>query len=149
MRNARLLRGPHATTSGSELSYAESLERVPESAAAARRLVETALHAWGLAHLTDHTLLVVTELASNAIRHADGEGMRVSVTRLSDHRVRVGVTDRDRTRPQINHSTPDQERGRGLLIVDSVSSLWGVDVLPGGKHVWADLEPQPTDREAR
>jgi hypothetical protein len=36
---------------------------------------------------------------------------------------------------------PDGESGRGLLIVDSLASAWGVDTVPGGKRVWFRIEP--------
>jgi anti-sigma regulatory factor (Ser/Thr protein kinase) len=82
----------------------------------------------------------VTELVSNAITHACGEGMRVTVVSLSECRVRVAVIDQDRTRPQLKPPTPDRERGRGLLLVHALSDTWGVELLPGGKRVWAELK---------
>lgn len=120
--------------------YAENFERVPESAAAARHLVSGALAAWRLEELADTATLVVTELVSNAVRHATGEGMRVGVMRIGGQRVRVAVLDRSRDRPQVQAPDPDAVRGRGLCIVSAESAQWGVDVLPGGKRVWADLE---------
>jgi anti-sigma regulatory factor (Ser/Thr protein kinase) len=97
------------------------------------------LGVWQLPQLADAATLVLTELVSNAIRHAQGEGMRVNVMRLAERRVRVSVLDRDCTRPQMREPNPGEERGRGLFIVDSESAEWGVDLLPGGKRVWADL----------
>ncbi|MBM9506758.1 ATP-binding protein [Actinacidiphila acididurans] len=120
--------------------YAKSYERVPESAAAARHLVSEALHVWHLPQLADTAALITTELVSNAIRHAKGEEMRVDVTRLTEQRVRVSVVDQDSTRPQMQEPDPGGEGGRGLFLVNAESSGWGVDVLPGGKRVWADLE---------
>src|SRR4051812_37753458 len=49
--------------------YSETLDRVPESAAVARRLVRTALTAWGLEDLIEDATLVITELVSNAVDH--------------------------------------------------------------------------------
>jgi anti-sigma regulatory factor (Ser/Thr protein kinase) len=140
MRNVRLAlsAAPTAPT-----VYAENYERVPESAAAARRLVGQALDSWGLACLADTATLVLTELVSNAIRHASGEGMRVNVTRLTERRVRVSVLDRDCSRPRMQEPEPGGERGRGLFIVNAESAAWGVDLLPGGKRIWADLDEVP------
>lgn len=121
--------------------FVENFDRVPESAAAARRLVHNALDEWHLLQMGDRAMLVVTELVSNAARHAQGDGVRVSVVRFSGDRVRIDVIDRDRTRPEIKLGTLDQEGGRGLLLVEAISSVWGVDLLPGGKRVWAVLEP--------
>lgn len=125
---------------GATSLHARSLERVPESALAARALVAGALQAWGLAQLMDDTLLVVTELVSNAVAHASGPGMRVSVVRVTALRVRVSVIDPDRTRPQPACFNVKRERGRGLLLVEALSHRWGVHLLRGGKAVWAELE---------
>jgi anti-sigma regulatory factor (Ser/Thr protein kinase) len=139
MRSLRLALRP-APTPAVPLSFAENLERIPASAACARHLVAQALGAWGLPQLCDTATLVLTELVSNAVRHATGEGMRVNVTRLTERRVRVSVLDRDTTRPRMRDQDPRAERGRGLVIVEAESALWGVDLLPGGKRVWADVE---------
>jgi serine/threonine-protein kinase RsbW len=120
-------------------SYDDNLDRVPESAAVARRLVAEALADWGLHHLLDETVVVMTELVSNAVDHATGEGMRVTVRLFSDRRVQVAVLDRDPTRPRPRSSSSDAERGRGLLLVAALSDRWGVDMLAGGKRVWAEL----------
>ncbi|WP_225850640.1 ATP-binding protein [Streptomyces sp. HPF1205] len=119
---------------------AENLPRVPESAERARRMARTAIASWGLLRLSDQSELLVTELVSNAVKHAQGEGLRVTVLRLSYERVRIGVHDRDRTRPRIKPVTLDGESGRGLLLIDALSVSWGVDLLPGGKRVWVVLE---------
>ncbi|WP_225846875.1 ATP-binding protein [Streptomyces sp. HPF1205] len=120
--------------------YAENFERVPGAATAARRLVSTALDAWELSQLADPATLVVSELVSNAVRHATGEGMRITVHRLPTGRVHLAVLDRDPTRPQVQPPTPDGVSGRGLLLVEAMSFAWGVDMLPGGKRVWSVLE---------
>jgi anti-sigma regulatory factor (Ser/Thr protein kinase) len=114
------------------------LARTPESAAAARRLVVRALAVWDLPELADAAALVVSELVSNAVRHASGARMRVTVARVDERRVRVAVLDGDRTRPRVRCPGPGGERGRGLLIVAAEAVAWGADLLPGGKCVWAD-----------
>lgn len=136
MRSPRVSRCPQPAV---PIMYAENYERVPESAGAARRLVVRALETWQLAQLADTATLVVTELVSNAVRHACGDGMRVTVLRMSDRRVRVSVTDRDPARPRVQDQDPQQERGRGLIIVAAESERWGVELLPGGKQVWSEL----------
>ncbi|MEE4543689.1 ATP-binding protein [Streptomyces sp. V4-01] len=118
---------------------AANYERVPSACPAARTLVAGALRAWGLADLTDADL-VLSELVSNAIRHAEGDGMRVTALRLSGRRVRIGVIDRGRGRPTVQALTADGESGRGMWLVASLSAAWGVQVLPGGKCVWSEME---------
>ncbi|MFI0941903.1 ATP-binding protein [Streptomyces sp. NPDC021020] len=116
------------------------MPRIPESAHAARTLVADALTSWDLAQLADDALLIVTELVSNAVAHASGPDMRVSVALVSDRRIRVSVIDAERTRPQARPFDVERERGRGLLLVEAMSCKWGVHLLHEGKAVWAELE---------
>jgi two-component sensor histidine kinase len=88
-------------------------------------------------------LVVVAELVSNAVQHASGAGMRVTVTRTGEQHVRLAVIDRSRQRPRVQPPQSDLERGRGMLLVAGLAQEWGVDVLPGGKIVWADLAVDP------
>ena len=118
----------------------KSFERTPDAASAARNLVRDVLLSWDLEQLSDCAVLVVTELVSNAVRHAKGDALRVTVVRHSHQQVRVCVIDKDRTRPRFRPGSLDEESGRGLLLVEAMSSVWGVDVLAGGKRVWAVLE---------
>lgn len=120
--------------------FSESLPRKPESAAVARRRVRTVLGGWHLPELSDCAVLIVTELVANAAEHARGSYVRVTVTRTGEHRVRVAVVDKDHNQPRPRLATVDDERGRGLQLVDALSDVWGVDPLPWGKRVWADVE---------
>lgn len=122
------------------LLHARSMARVPQSARTARVLVAAALKGWGLLQLADDAELVVAELVSNAVTHASGPGMRVSVVRVTGQRIRVSVIDPDRTLPQARPFDVERERGRGLLLVEAISCRWGVQLLRGGKAVWAELE---------
>lgn len=136
----RSLRALVASPTAAEPSlFAENLERVPASSPAARAMVTGALDAWGLSDLTDADL-VVSELVSNAIKHAEGDGIRVTALRLSRRRVRIGVIDRGRGRPTVQDPTGDRESGRGMWLVASLSAAWGVQMLPGGKCVWSEME---------
>jgi anti-sigma regulatory factor (Ser/Thr protein kinase) len=125
-----------------DVAASESYARRPESAGLARRLVHNVLGTWGLSDLIDRAGLVATELVSNAVRHARGEGLRVTIILLPQGRVQVSVWDRDCTQPEIRMPSPDGISGRGLLLVDALSVFWGVELLPGGKRVWAVLEPE-------
>ena len=131
-----------ATAAPPSSSFAtENLKRVPESANLARDLIRTTLACWGLLCIDEPAKVIVTELVSNAVRHAQGDEVRVTLVRLSHDRVRIGVVDRDPNRPMVKAVSLDAESGRGLLLIEAISSTWGVDVLPDGKRVWADLEP--------
>src|SRR5690554_3391782 len=81
-----------------------------------------------LAELDDETLevvaLMVSELATNSVRHAR-TGFRVEVEQ-EEGRVRVSVVDGDETEPRRRVPERGEPTGRGLLIVDRFSDRWGV-----------------------
>ena len=112
-----------------------SFEPSDESVAAARGLTRAALSEWGLD--PDDVLIAVSELASNAIRHA-GTGYTVAIE-LVGASVRVTVTD---SYPQQRPSKSRTVRnGRGLEIVDRLAADWGVRPEGPGKAYWAVFNP--------
>lgn len=131
------------TGAGRMPAYAETLPRGAVSAPRARRLVRLALDVWGLPGVQDAAELVVSELVTNAVLHAQSDRVRVSVTRLGAEQVRVAVVDLSKDRPAVRAAGEEQESGRGLGIVEALSGgRWGVDPLPCGKRVWATLSPE-------
>lgn len=89
--------------------------------------------------------LVLSELISNALRHATplpGAAVRVS-WRLDDDRLEVAVSDGGGpTVPEVSEPGGTAIGGRGLGIVDRLSVRWGVYTAPGGAPettVWAML----------
>lgn len=119
------------------------LAREAKSASAARALVRETAEAWHISQVADAAQLVVTELVANAAQHARASLIRVTIRRLHEGGVRIAVTDKSHAQPVLKASGPDQLEGRGLALVDAVSRAWGVDPLPWGKRVWADLDPPP------
>jgi anti-sigma regulatory factor (Ser/Thr protein kinase) len=103
-----------------------------------RERVAAVLAEWGLSgEPVEPTLLVVNELLSNAIDHAHGP-VRLSVE-LSAETVRVEVRDATPDAPQLRPPDPARARGRGVHLVDALSSRWGWTPDPPGKVVWADV----------
>ncbi|MEW2299150.1 ATP-binding protein [Streptomyces sp. NPDC006655] len=119
--------------------YTETLSCEPEMARRARRLVTVALNTWGIGELTDAGTLIVSELVSNAIRHTSCRLIRVSVRRVTDDLVRIGVTDKSHALPTMDRVADGDETGRGLALVDGLSHRWGYDQMRWGKTVWAEL----------
>lgn len=86
------------------------------------------------------TLLMVSELVTNAVRHGSPD-IVLSLAVLSD-RVRIAVQDRGEALPVVSaRPSADRPAGRGLLIVAATASDWGVVREEGqqGKTVWAEL----------
>jgi anti-sigma regulatory factor (Ser/Thr protein kinase) len=91
----------------------------------------------------DDLALVATELAVNAIRHAESP-FTVSLA-ADDDRIRIIVGDTDPKAPRRRAPDVQDESGRGLLLVDALADAWGADPVDGGKLVWAELtRPRPS-----
>lgn len=106
----------------------------------ARRLVRAALAVWALDELADNGALLVSELVSNAVRHARRASVRVIVERTAQWTVRIAVADLSRIRPVLSLPELSEEEGRGLLLVTAMATRWGCDERGWGKIVWAELE---------
>jgi anti-sigma regulatory factor (Ser/Thr protein kinase) len=119
--------------------------RLPESAPQVRHFVTQTMNGWQMQDLADAVELVTSELAANAVEHARFGAFRVTLERLDGECVRVAVIDRSRTLPVRHFAEDDEDRGRGLAIVEAIAQKWDADLLRWGKRVWAELEtpPQP------
>jgi hypothetical protein len=108
-----------------------------EDTRAARGFALGMLEPWRGEQLAADTALVVTELATNAVLHA-GSAFSVSLT-LSDGTIRISVSD---TLP-LGANGVDQQlaaaSGHGLGVVAAMATRWGVETVPSGKAVWAEL----------
>jgi anti-sigma regulatory factor (Ser/Thr protein kinase) len=124
-----------------------ALPPVAASAGQARIAVEALLAEHRLGPAEDATLLV-SEVVTNAVRHARSDlVLRAS---MSSGPLRISVEDREGgTLPRPGSSPGDEaESGWGLLLVEALSEAWGVETTPGGKRVWFDLEVSPGDDDA-
>jgi anti-sigma regulatory factor (Ser/Thr protein kinase) len=113
-------------------------DATPESVAVARRFVADALATWGRDDAVSATTLVVSELATNAVRHAHSEYV-VDVT-VDDVGVQVGVSDGSTAPPRMQSVGIRARGGRGLAIVDKVCKAWGVEERPSGKRIWCVVD---------
>jgi anti-sigma regulatory factor (Ser/Thr protein kinase) len=118
-----------------------SLAPGPSAPRRARRFLEETCGRWLAADFVADAALVVSELVTNAVRHA-GTEMRVSLE-LCDGTLTVSVRDHG---PGLPRLVPPAERGfggQGLAIVVRLAQAWGVAVEDdGGKAVWCRLGPR-------
>ncbi|WP_424528805.1 ATP-binding protein [Sphaerisporangium viridialbum] len=113
-----------------------ALGRTGASVKVARDFTVTTLNNWGLDELTCDARLVVSELVSNAVRHA-GEPTRLRLLHRASHVV-CAVFDPEDRPPVVTEADHLAESGRGLWLVESLSCSWGWRLQEGrGKLVWA------------
>jgi serine/threonine-protein kinase RsbW len=93
----------------------------------------------------DAVQLMVSELATNSVRHAK-TGFRLAITRAPES-VRVEVADLGGGVPEVRFPAPTDPTGRGLAIVEMFSDEWGVEyAAPTDKTVWFTLAWAPPRR---
>lgn len=123
------------------LPYRYSLPSCAASVGEARRRALERLAHWALHEDTSDTAaLVVSELVTNAVRHTPCETFTCEL-RVSEVHLRIEVEGGGRSRllPRPRPA-PDSEHGRGLVLVDALSTAWGVRDTGRGTHVvWADV----------
>ncbi|MFC8508156.1 SpoIIE family protein phosphatase [Streptomyces sp. NPDC057411] len=112
----------------------------PEALSSARHMIRAAVRAWGAGSRSDEIELVADELMTNALMHTDG-GAIVTLRMLPgpERRLRVEVEDRSSALPRRREAGEAGVSGRGLLLVDRISDLWGVEPRGGGKCVWCEF----------
>ncbi|WP_369389432.1 ATP-binding protein [Streptomyces sp. CG1] len=132
---------------GNVPGYTQTLALRPESAALARRSVRTTLACWGLESLADDAELIASELVTNAVEHArpqrasdeDPGRCRLTLERPDDATVWLTVADSSPRNLVRRSPTTDDDTGRGLTLVEAVSSRWTAQRSRAGKVVWAEL----------
>ena len=103
----------------------------------ARRFVADTLSSWRLDKLIDDCLMVVSELVTNAVIHAESD-FTVSLSSHGDA-VRLSVHDHSPVVPVMRSPVPAAVSGRGLRMVTALTRRWGTDFVDDGKIVWAEL----------
>jgi hypothetical protein len=123
--------------------YVDTIERQAawfepslEQAVAARCFASRVVAGAGLTHAVHDVALAAGELAANAAEHAVTRfEMAVTVAGC----IRIEVLDGSSALPVRRDFGLEDERGRGIALVELVSERWGVEPMPAGKLVWAEL----------
>jgi anti-sigma regulatory factor (Ser/Thr protein kinase) len=123
------------------VDFAPATDHVPE----ARHWLQDRLRRWELLSLQQDASLLVTELVTNSVLHAQS-AFHVVAT-VADGVLEVGVTDHAPQLPrlitQLGVGTQPEPYtamgGRGIALVDELAEDWGVVALDDGKQVWFRL----------
>lgn len=110
----------------------------PAAAAEARSQVRAAICAWDVPVDPSVAALLTSELVTNAVRHEAGETVTLTII-CSRGQLRVAVYDTSRVMPVLVDAPADEETGRGLMLVASLSADWGFYRIPAGKAVYFTL----------
>lgn len=113
-----------------------------QSVAVGRHWVVSRAVSLGITGMANQVLeLLSSELLANAVLHgASGTdiGLRME---LDGEVVRVSVADASDSSPVVLDHEPTAANGRGMAIVEAMSSRWGVlEQADGGKTVWYELD---------
>ncbi|MFF7951743.1 SpoIIE family protein phosphatase [Streptomyces griseorubiginosus] len=121
-----------------------TLWRLPESVMHARRFITRTLRSWGVSEETDTVQLIVSELVTNAVIHTQGD-VRLDLM-LAGDRLRVAVTD-TLPRTPVKPTIVDWEStgGRGIMLVEAMSTAWGSLPVGVGKQVWSEIALTPRE----
>ncbi|MFE7116015.1 ATP-binding protein [Streptomyces sp. NPDC057654] len=112
---------------------------------AARRFITRQLRDSRYEPLTDDVVLLVSELAGNAVVHTrSGEPHGTFTVRLRPtcSALRISVLDQGGYKvPHVRHGCG--ERGRGLGLVAAIADRWGTDGDGSGRTVWFEIAQPP------
>ncbi|MET9905831.1 ATP-binding protein [Streptomyces sp. NPDC006476] len=116
----------------------------PGSPAQARHLTKARLNGWSVCEdICDTAALVVTELVTNALVHTASSHIVCELHDGTDL-VRIAVRDEGCApgAPHPSRARPEEEHGRGLLLIDALCHAWGAHEHGPGLLVWAELPRQ-------
>jgi len=135
-----------STTSSATVQTDLELAAIATAPSCARGHVRAVAYEWGLPELADTAELVTSELVTNAVQASDRLRFRVGppivpvvkIWLVSDRiSLVIHVWDGSEEMPVREDGAPDQESGRGLMLVENLAKDWGAYRKAAGKVVWA------------
>ena len=88
----------------------------------------------------DDALLVISELVTNAVRHAGTASTLELELGQTDGRLRIVLADGSSNPPRVRRADGAAEGGRGMAILAALSDRWGIDEDAAGKRVWWEVD---------
>jgi anti-sigma regulatory factor (Ser/Thr protein kinase) len=120
------------------------LPAVHASVPRARAFMRALVTARAVQHVRDDAEVLVSELVTNAVRHAatPASTLRLTVLRAGS-RLRIEVHDPSPFPPRIRRVDLMDETGRGWFLVAAIADRHGTDQTASGKSVWCELTAWP------
>ncbi|WP_248961962.1 ATP-binding protein [Sphaerisporangium perillae] len=112
----------------------------PTTVPKTRARVRGRLADWGVQEQADVVELLVSEVVTNAMRHSWGAVMTLS---MDDDRVCCEVQDTNPAMPMVREVHEGDEGGRGMYLMEALSTSWGSHALSTGKVVWFEVACEP------
>ncbi|MEU0284067.1 SpoIIE family protein phosphatase [Streptomyces sp. NPDC052492] len=112
----------------------------PQALSDTRSMIRTAAGAWGARDRADEIELVADEMITNVLMHTEGSATVIlSVLDGTERRLRIEVEDSSSALPRRREAGESGVSGRGLLLVETLTDVWGVEARGGGKCVWSEF----------
>ncbi|GAA2433084.1 ATP-binding protein [Actinomadura vinacea] len=120
------------------------LPAVHASVPRARAFMRTLVIARAVHHVRDDAEILVSELVTNAVRHAATPASTLRLTALrAGHRLRIEVHDPSPFPPRVRRVDLLDETGRGWFLVAAIADRHGTEQTASGKSVWCELAAWP------
>lgn len=134
-----LLVRAHALETGRVATW--DLDAEPAAVPGARAWARRQLTAWGLDELVLGTELIVSELATNAVRYGKPP---LELRLINGTTLTCEVSDASLVAPHLRHARTTDEGGRGLFICAELAHRWGARFTNERKTIWTEQELPPT-----
>ncbi|MER7690322.1 SpoIIE family protein phosphatase [Streptomyces sp. NPDC097610] len=115
----------------------------PSAVAGVRAAAARLLSDWGMEEEAFTLELILSELVTNAIRHAAGP---IGVRLIRDRSLICEVSDGSSVSPHLRRATTMDEGGRGLFLVAQFADRWGTRYTSGGKVIWTEQQLSAIDQ---
>jgi anti-sigma regulatory factor (Ser/Thr protein kinase) len=103
----------------------------------ARRFTVETLRSWGAVSSIEEAELIVSELVTNALRHASSPS-RLALAADGDC-LRIEVADQGGGGAVRRRAAPQDAGGRGLMLVEAMADRWGSHRDEHEHLVWCEI----------
>ncbi|GAB1335839.1 hypothetical protein ACE1SV_24290 [Streptomyces sp. E-15] len=130
---------PISGTTDGRLCCVLPFKAVPVEVRLLRNAAARQLTRWGMPVAVDEAEVLITELATNVVKHVGDGAVAALVLEWRSNRLRLEVHDRSPVLPVARKVGRHDECGRGLHLVAGLTADWGATPTAVGKAVWCEV----------